>query len=1000
MDLGRRIYARYRFSPGVVQLEPGSGVANDVLGFSDRLPLLHILHQRWSLDRASFPILDNPIWLRLRSQPSSPERHTMVARVAASHPPAALPMGPPASESSSTHPGLWQQQEPGSGDSNAEPVHPQSTSLDPGGCVNNAATESPSATRSPFKASQGSQAGDLPTGSDSTVAGTGTPNAKNLDTTPPYATLFVADATSVGSAPGSRFTRPALLGLSPTPVGGVAPQSRLGRIHRSAEVVSQEDVRKATEGNPAAHNVSASKATTGAESISKSSPQIDVDDGKSASASAQRQTLPPASDQTQMGPPIFLRAGKGTVSTKQPSVVTSEVKSERKQDVSSLNKTSSPGITQRNSPLAAGSSGESLSGNPPVSVMANARSPWPATSVPMVKPQSETASEGATATLSQQVSPAHSPRERVSQLPDNSVRDAGVTPSAEASSSRANVTASAPHDPGITCPRGRTQQAPASSQHLPATPQFVQRKLKGSVSAGSESSGAESPASGATGLDRHAGQADAQCSRREDTNLSGNASATLHVERSSNSDPGSGPSAVGIAGADLVLRHSEASWAHPTDTTMSRNAAQSTPVSHPSVAASAETAPGQKVAEDSGPRNVPQTTDPPPGLPSLVLSHRSLEASPKGSAVAPVQRTPATMQSPPTGSSSQPAIQPAAAGQPSVTPSASALAGDVSAATNSRLSAANRVADHFNRETVVLARQPGDVAPGGTAPVPLVQRKSTSSSPPLGTGSSNSMHVEHSEARSQAPSSSSDARRLSRSLDMPLGSARVPQRAASDITDVAWRRGAESSKTPEPGPALTHSSASSTAVERSSASSDAQRLSRSLDMPLGSAWVPQRAASGITDVVVWRRGAESSKPPEPDPARTHSSARSTAVQRSSANGVQTPLVLPGLGRSNSSYQLGTSPMTHPILRRTVEGATPAEVHPPFGHSPAKAGAVQRAPSNSATPNAVRTPSAPPSVGRSNPTSQVLPPGDLAELTNRVYELLVRRLAAEKQRRGI
>jgi len=86
MDLGRRIYARYRFSPGVVQLEPGSGVANDVLGFSDRLPLLHILHQRWSLDRASFPILDNPIWLRLRSQPSSPELHTMVARVAASHP--------------------------------------------------------------------------------------------------------------------------------------------------------------------------------------------------------------------------------------------------------------------------------------------------------------------------------------------------------------------------------------------------------------------------------------------------------------------------------------------------------------------------------------------------------------------------------------------------------------------------------------------------------------------------------------------------------------------------------------------------------------------------------------------------------------------------------------------------------------------------------------------------------------------------------------------------
>jgi hypothetical protein len=45
-DLGRKIYARYGNSPGVIPT--GIGLASQVLRFSDRLPMLHSLHQRWS----------------------------------------------------------------------------------------------------------------------------------------------------------------------------------------------------------------------------------------------------------------------------------------------------------------------------------------------------------------------------------------------------------------------------------------------------------------------------------------------------------------------------------------------------------------------------------------------------------------------------------------------------------------------------------------------------------------------------------------------------------------------------------------------------------------------------------------------------------------------------------------------------------------------------------------------------------------------------------------
>jgi len=63
--------------------------------------------------------------------------------------------------------------------------------------------------------------------------------------------------------------------------------------------------------------------------------------------------------------------------------------------------------------------------------------------------------------------------------------------------------------------------------------------------------------------------------------------------------------------------------------------------------------------------------------------------------------------------------------------------------------------------------------------------------------------------------------------------------------------------------------------------------------------------------------------------------------------------------------------------------------------------VQRSSANSGGSTTVQPPPAPPTLAaRNNQVSQVLPPGDMAQLVNRVYELLVRRLASEKQQRGM
>ena len=79
LDLGRRIYARYAGSPGVISMGLGPGLARQVYQFSDRLPLLHTLHRRWNMDGVPFSSAPSPLWLRALASPKSAEHSTALA---------------------------------------------------------------------------------------------------------------------------------------------------------------------------------------------------------------------------------------------------------------------------------------------------------------------------------------------------------------------------------------------------------------------------------------------------------------------------------------------------------------------------------------------------------------------------------------------------------------------------------------------------------------------------------------------------------------------------------------------------------------------------------------------------------------------------------------------------------------------------------------------------------------------------------------------------------
>ncbi len=108
----------------------------------------------------------------------------------------------------------------------------------------------------------------------------------------------------------------------------------------------------------------------------------------------------------------------------------------------------------------------------------------------------------------------------------------------------------------------------------------------------------------------------------------------------------------------------------------------------------------------------------------------------------------------------------------------------------------------------------------------------------------------------------------------------------------------------------------------------------------------------------------------------------------------------------SDHQLGLPQrleITHRDWLRT--NVTSTSTHPEANHgvthSPTNFNMVQRSAATSAGSRGVQTPA--PGAGlpdQSKQVSQNLASGDIAQLTNRVYELLLRRLASEKQQRGL
>ena len=79
LDLGWRICARYGSSPGVISTGSGPGLARQVFQFSERLPLLQTLHQRWKTDGVMSAGPTGPLWLRAMASQKSKKPGTRVA---------------------------------------------------------------------------------------------------------------------------------------------------------------------------------------------------------------------------------------------------------------------------------------------------------------------------------------------------------------------------------------------------------------------------------------------------------------------------------------------------------------------------------------------------------------------------------------------------------------------------------------------------------------------------------------------------------------------------------------------------------------------------------------------------------------------------------------------------------------------------------------------------------------------------------------------------------
>ena len=292
-DLGTRIYKRYGRSPGLVALERGSGFTSEVLRFGDRLPLLQAVHDRWSVNRAPFGILENVVWRRVLAQPQKPRRPTPVAVAITSH----GSEGPPQVSLTVTHP---EPQEPplGSAPLQATARHGKSSDL----------AQTPEGRGHPDGSiaalSQGPPDGD----------GSGTSLLRQADVLLTSADQSSPDTEVTPSGDDAGAVEPPIPAATTSTLPaaaqgdiGKASSNRPAQVHRSGQSPSALDLWRQSPKSSDFHM--GDKA-----SIVKYADEVSHRSAGEAGSLSRRPEGPGNNPSSREMPPIFLRQGKGGLS--------------------------------------------------------------------------------------------------------------------------------------------------------------------------------------------------------------------------------------------------------------------------------------------------------------------------------------------------------------------------------------------------------------------------------------------------------------------------------------------------------------------------------------------------------------------------------------------------------------------------------------------------------------------------------------------------------------
>jgi len=871
MDLGQRIYTRYGRSPGVISLELGSGLARDIFRFSNRLPLLQTLQQRWNIDRVPFSTLTNAVWLRAVSTPVPVKSHTLSARITAVPAAAGQPANPPSVVAS---------QEP------QLPTDPH---------VEHTSRLVPSP-----EASQTIHGARSESGSIQDIRSHGA--APSAGTQPDISGVSADGTTGTTGAPGEKASTTAPVNL-PSPVND---KTSPAQVHRSGEIVSHERVQEIAVVNEATQRVHGDAKTS-----TQPSPQhlftLPMTGDENMPSRAQRHAFLPLPGGAQLGPAIFLRQAKGSLSrAKQVPAIAAEGKP--------------PGTSSE-----AGS--------------------WLSTSK----------SESLPALGSQEIA--------------------------------RSVTFEQASFDGIATGT--------------AAPELLQRRLTPTFRSGTDTSSTASPLHGATGdIVSGVGERRDSSTRSNKKNAFKANSSSPNAEQILTREIDSSPPTPGSVASPLVLSHSEAPILHRSGPRELVNSSRQAPTIPVSVGPSAAVETAGKASEEADvlPSTLVHRASDHAHYATPVVSADHARAASGRSAVAPfVQRVAPSSASSRMDNRNVPLPADFHAGPASISPSP-AEGGRTrpvkppvvrNADVVIHRAEAGVTAAPIRSESGLAATQPElatNVKAGMNSGSAIVHR-TKSWAPP---DQLERKVVVHADPKPSASTGAQPIVQARYSVQQESGSTQAAAVGSEPYASQVQRL----TEPPE-----TANSLDAPGVLQ--ASGDVARAVLSLPTPAatqsisGARMYPQ----GVTlpnpagQLPVLRRYPQNSSPPAPTvPKRWPGTTVASASPATTLGNVSRHVSPPG-----------ASHITHALWRRAAEEASPTELNPPVAPSPARFNPVQRAAAttgSSAASAGGTTPALPSLSGGNNQRSLALPPGELARLTNRVYELLVRRLAAEKQRRGL